>query len=344
LSKEPANPEERTNAKLSDRQKRGAIHEPLLRPMEIARNTQSPGADASSFRSLRPAGDEQVLKSSYNFYENWEGVQSTCPSCGWRLSLSRSHTLHENCRIEFLCGNCRETLIGVWLPTQAEAAFGDRFSVMMFGCLEAREKEPQLDCDLNIWMEEGFCAPKIEDSMLGLDWSLFGTRSFPDHLEDTSFQSPPEFVSYALSTLDAYSTAILAAHVERTPGVLHFSCSLKQKDADSQMQLEFVTTPERGKIMPGTAMLELLNAFPDLLRAKGIQEDAVYYLQGEGCPMLLPYPGRMLVKVSPFLRDRPLDLWPQATLSIVPTDELVIRARAVVEFVRDTEPMAGNPN
>jgi hypothetical protein len=110
------------------------------------------------------------------------------------------------------------------------------------------------------------------------------------------------------------------------------------------LQLEFVTTPERGEILPGAAMLELLNAFPDLLRAKGIREDAVYYLQGEGCPMLLAYPGRMLVKVSPFLRDRPLDLWPQATLSIAPTDELVVRAKAVVEFVQNTAPMTGNPN
>jgi hypothetical protein len=312
--------------------------------MEIARNPQSPGDDASGFKNPDPAGGKQALKSSYNFHETWEGVESTCPSCGGRVSLSRPNTLHGNDRIEFLCGNCREPLTGVWLPTQAEAAFGDRLSVLVFECLEAREKGFHREGDLKIWMEEGFCAPKIEDSMLGLDRHLFVTRKFPEHTEDTRFQSPPEFVSYALSTLDAYSTAILAAHVERTPGVLHFSCSLKQRDADSQLQLEFVTTPERGKIMPGVAMLELLNAFPDLLRAKGIQEDAVYYLQGEGCPMLLPYPGRMLVKVSPFLRDRPLDLWPQATLSIVPTDELVIRARAVVEFVRDTEPMAGNPN
>jgi hypothetical protein len=272
-------------------------------------------------------------------------VESTCPSCGWRVSLSRSHTIHKSDRIEFLCGNCRETLTGVWLPTQAQGAFGDRLSVMMFECLEAREKGFQRECDLKVWMEEGFCAPKIEDSMLGLDWSLFATRSFPEHSEDTSLRNPPEFVSYALSTLDAYGTAMLAAHIERTPlGVLHFSCRLKQREVDSQLQLEFVTTPERGKILPGTAMLELLNAFPDLLRAKGIQEDAVYYLQGEGCPMLLAYPGRMLVKVSPFLRDRPLELWPQATLSIAPTDELVIRAKAVVEFVQNTAPMAGNPN
>jgi hypothetical protein len=328
VSKQPTNPEERSDVKLPDRQKQNAIHEPQLRPKEIA---QSP--------------DKQVLKGGYNFYETWEGVESTCPSCGWRVSLSRSHTIHKNDRIEFLCGNCRETLTGVWHPTQAETAFGDRLSAMKFECLEAREKGFQRECDLKIWMEEGFCAPKIEDSMLGLDWSLFAARGFPEHCEDTSFRNPPEFVSYALSMLDAYSTAVLAAHIERTSlGILHFSCRLKQRDADSQLQLEFVTTSERGKILPGAAMLELLNAFPDLLRAKGIQEDAVYYLQGEGCPMLLAYPGRMLVKVSPFLRDRPLDLWPQATLSIAPTDELVVRAKAVVEFVQNTAPMTGTPN
>jgi hypothetical protein len=328
LRKQPTNPEERTDAKPPDRQKQNAMHEPLLRPKEIA---QPP--------------DKQVLKSGYNFYETWEGVESTCPSCGWRVSLSRSHTIHKNDRIEFLCGNCRETLTGVWHPTQAEAAFGDRLGAMMFECLEAREKGFQSECDLKIWMEQGFCAPKIEDSMLGLDWSLFAARGFPEHSEDTSFRNPPEFVSYALSTLDAYSTAVLASHIERTSlGVLHFSCRLKQRDADSQLQLEFVTTSERGKILPGAAMLELLNAFPDLLRAKGIQEDAVYYLQGEGCPMLLAYPGRMLVKVSPFLRGRPLDLWPQATLSIAPTDQLVVRAKAVVEFVQNTAPMTGTPN
>jgi hypothetical protein len=325
LSKQPTNPEERSDAKLSDRQKQNAIHEPQLRPKE------SP--------------DEQVLKSGYNFYDTWEGVESTCPSCGWRVSLSSSHTIHKNDRIEFLCGNCREPLTGVWPPTQTEATFDDRLSVMMFECLEAREKGFQREGDLNIWMEEGFCAPKIEDSMLGLDWSSFATRGFPEHSEDTAFRNPPEFVSYALSTLDAYSTAVLAAHIEHTSlGALHFSCRLKQQEVDSQLQLEFLTTPERGKILPGAAMMELLNAFPDLLRVKGIQEEAVYYLQGEGCPMLLSYPGRMLVRVSPFLRDRPLDLWPHATLSIAPTSELVIRAKAVVEFVQSTAPMTGNPN
>jgi hypothetical protein len=170
VSKQPTNPEERSDVKLPDRQKQNAIHEPRLGPKDIA---QSP--------------DEQVLNSGYNFYETWEGVESTCPSCGWRVSLSRSHTIHKNDRIEFLCGNCRETLSGVRLPTQAEAAIGDRLSMVMFECLEAREKGFQRECDLKIRMEEGFCAPKIEDSMLGLNWSSFATRSFPEHSEDTSF-------------------------------------------------------------------------------------------------------------------------------------------------------------
>ena len=155
-----------------------------------------------------------MLKSGYNFYETWEGVESTCPRCGWGVSLSRSHTIHENDRIEFLCRNCREILTAVWHPTQAQAVgFGDRLSMMMFECLEAHEKGSEGECDLKIWMEGGFCAPKIEDSMLGLDRSSFVTRNFPEPPQDTSFRSPPEFVSYALSTLDAYSTAILAAHV-----------------------------------------------------------------------------------------------------------------------------------
>ncbi len=336
MSKEPTNPDVRTDTELCDRQKQSAIHDPLLRPTEISQGGESP--------SCKGSGGKQVLRSSYNFQETWEGVESTCPSCGWQISLSSSHTLLESDRVVILCGNCREPLTGIWFPTQLKAGFGDSLSGMMFERLEAREKESERECDLKIWIEEGLCAPKIEDSMLGLDRSLFVTRKFPEHTQDTNFQSPPEFVSYALSTLDAYTTAILAAHVERPPGVLHFSCSLKQRDADSQLQLEFLATPARGKILPGTAMVELLSAFPDLLRAKGIQEDAIFYLQGEGCPMLLPYPGRMLVKVSPFLRDRPLDLWPQATLSIVPTDELVLRAKAIVEFVRDTEPMDGLPN
>ena len=82
------------------------------------------------------------------------------------------------------------TLTGVWLPTQAEAAFGDSLSVMMFECLEAREKGSERECDLKIWMEEGFCAPKIEDSMLGLDRSLFVTRKFPEHAKIPASRAP----------------------------------------------------------------------------------------------------------------------------------------------------------
>jgi hypothetical protein len=194
-------------------------------------------------------------------------------------------------------------------------------------------------------LEEGFCQPKIEDSMLGLDWSLFVSRDFPEHEGDTSFWNPPEFICYAYSTLDAYATAMLAAHFPRRPlGVLNFTCGLKQNKANARLQLEFVTMPERGSIDSGTAMLELLSSFPELLRSRGIEAGVVYYLEGQGCPMRLAYPGQMLPTVSPFLRDRPLDLWPLVTLSILPTEELVTRAQSIAEFVLDSASMDGSPN
>jgi hypothetical protein len=212
----------------------------------------------------------------------------------------------------------------------------------------AKLSPEQKDCVLRShkeWLEEGFSSPKIEDSMLGLDWSLFVARDFPEHAQDISFRNPPEFISYAYSTLDAYATAMLAAHFPRVPlGILTFTCKLKQNQLNSRLELEFITIPERGNIRPGTAMLELLESFPDLLRAKGLEEDAVYYLEGEGCPMLFAYPGRMLVTACPFLRDRPLDLWPEVSLAITPTEELVIRAQTLVEFVRNSDSRDGDPN
>jgi hypothetical protein len=195
------------------------------------------------------------------------------------------------------------------------------------------------------WLDGGFSSPKIEDSMIGLDWSLFVWRAFPKHAEDTSFRNPPEFISFAFSTLDAYATAMLAAHFPPIPlGTLAFTCRLKQNKLDSRLRLEFVTVPERGNIRPGTAMLELLNSFPEILRAKGLKAESVSYLEGEGCPMQLAYPGQMVVEVSPYLRDRPLDLWPEVTLSITPTQELVLRAQTLLEFLRDSASLEGDPN
>jgi len=195
------------------------------------------------------------------------------------------------------------------------------------------------------WMEEGGCQPKMEPSLLGLDWSSFVTRKFQDYAEQIRFLNPPEFISYGFSALDAYATAMLAANLSyRSNGVLNFTCGLKRHDPESQMQLEFATKPERGRIDPGSIMLDLLNSFPRLLQTKRIEAGAVLFLEGEGCGMQFGYPGRMVAKASPFLRDRPDELWPQVTLSLTPTEELRTRARDVLNFLLNSASMEGNPN
>jgi len=56
------------------------------------------------------------------------------------------------------------------------------------------------------------------------------------------------------------------------------------------------------------------------------------------------YPGRMLAKTSQFLRDRPVELWPQVSLSLTPTVELRIRAQTILRFMRSSTPLDGEPN
>ena len=193
--------------------------------------------------------------------------------------------------------------------------------------------------------EEGLCQPKMEPSLLGLDWSLFTTRKFPEYVDQIRFENPPEFISYGFSALDAYVTAMLAAHFSyRSLGVLNFTCSLKRSGPASQMHLEFATIPEQGRINPDSVMLEMLSTFPRLLQTKGIEAGAVFFLEGEGCGMQFAYPGQMVAKGSPFLRDRPDDLWPQVTLSLAPTDELRIRAQDILAFLLSSVAMEGNPN
>ena len=192
--------------------------------------------------------------------------------------------------------------------------------------------------------DEGFLSPKMESSLLDLDWSLFVPREFPEYAGQTSFWNPPEFISYAFSALDAYATAMLAAHFSyRSLGVLNFTCSLK-RCPESQMHLKFVTIPERGRIDPRSVMLELLRSFPRFLQTKRIEAGAVFFLEGEGCGMQFAYPGQMVAKASPFLRDRPDELWPQVKLSIAPTDELRIRAQDILAFLLNSIPVEGNPN
>jgi hypothetical protein len=211
-----------------------------------------------------------------------------------------------------------------------------RFRERIYPVLSQKEKDHIIG-GMKTWFEEGCCQPKMEPSLLGLDWSSFETRKFPEHDRQISFLNPPE--------LDAYATALLAANFSsESHGLLTFTCKLRQFDSECEMSLDFTTTAEQGRIDSGRILLELLSSFPVLLRAKNIEGGAVLFLEGDGCPMKCNYPGRMIASVSPFLRDRPVDLWPQAILVLMPTVELRKRALDILSFLRSADPIEENPN
>lgn len=64
----------------------------------------------------------------------------------------------------------------------------------------------------------------------------------------------------------------------------------------------------------------------------------------KGRSIQFAYPGQMVAKALPFLRDRPDELWPQVTLSLTPTDELRIRAQDILAFLLSSIALDGNPN
>jgi hypothetical protein len=190
-----------------------------------------------------------------------------------------------------------------------------------------------------LWLAEGYCQPKEEPSLIGLDWSSFSTRKFAEYM------NPPEFINYAFKALDAYATAILAAQFScLSLGILSFTCNLNRHDPESQMHMDLMTTPERGRIDPSSVELDLRRSFPRFLKTKRIEAREGYFLRGEGCRMRIAYPGQMVAKVSPFLRDRPDGLWPQATLSFPPTDEMRIRAQDILAFLLSSDDMDGRPS
>lgn len=196
---------------------------------------------------------------------------------------------------------------------------------------EARKRIIQATIE---WQEKGFSQPKVEPSLLGLDWSLFISRKFKEDAVPVSLCAPPEFVSCAHSAVDAYATAMLATRASYLSlGILNFICSLKLPDHHSDLYLELATIPEQGRIDPDIVVLDMLRSLPAVLRTKRFDESAVMFMEGEGCVMEFRYPGRMVLNQSPFLRDRPTDLWPQVTLSLTPTDELRIRARHILDFL-----------
>jgi hypothetical protein len=194
------------------------------------------------------------------------------------------------------------------------------------------------------WLEEGFSQPKLEDSLIGLDWSLFRARTFPEHENDILFRTPPEFMMYAFSALDAYVTALLGTDSANPGhGIFDYTCSLKQ-GAAADLHMELNCSPEQRNTGSRRLMLELLNSFPRLLEARGIETETVAYLIGPGHPMQFAYPGAMVASRSPYLCHRPAELWPAVTLSLAANDELVTRARKITAFLMNAEAEDGVPN
>jgi hypothetical protein len=192
--------------------------------------------------------------------------------------------------------------------------------------------------------EEGFSQPKLEDSLIGLDWSLFHPRTFPDHENDITFKRPPEFTMYAFSALDAYVTALLGTDSANPGhGIFDYTCSLKQ-GAAADLHMELNCSPEQRNTGSRRLMLELLTSFPRLLEARGIETETVAYLIGPGHPMKFAYPGAMVASRSPYLCHRPAELWPAVTLSLAANNELVTRARKITAFLVDAEAEDGVPN
>jgi hypothetical protein len=192
-------------------------------------------------------------------------------------------------------------------------------------------------------LQQGFCRPQLDCSLLGFDWSLFSARSFPEHAEDPAFLNPPEFLALGFSTLDAYVTAVLGAHLKHGDfGEMTFSCRLNKEKAKPKLRLEFATVSERRKPFPKSVDSELRKSFPELLQVKRLEAE-VCEVAANACRVVIAYPGKMIAERCPFLRNRPLDLWPEVRFKVLPTEELVARARDMVTFASDV-PFPGNPN
>jgi hypothetical protein len=209
-----------------------------------------------------------------------------------------------------------------------------------------RLSEEQKDRVLSVfrsWLQAGFSQPKLDDSLLGLDWSLFHPRTFPGHENDTSFGTPPEFMMYAFYALDAYVTALLGTDLaNREHGIFDYTCSLKQ-DTAADLQMELRSNPGQRNTAPRRLMVQLLNSFPRLLKARGIDAEEIAYLSS-GHRMQFAYPGQMVVSRSLYLCHRPAELWPAVTLRLAANYEIVTRARKITTFLVEAEGEDGVTN
>jgi hypothetical protein len=208
------------------------------------------------------------------------------------------------------------------------------------------EQIDHIEQEMKVWFDDGDCRPKLEPSFLvGLDWIGFQTREFPEYASLDAYRNPPEFITHAFLSLDAYAIALLASNISFSSfDEIFFCCALKQDNLDSKMYLKFVTLSQHGEIIPSSNMLELLSSFSELLRAREFNESSLNFLEGEGYPMRCAYPGRMVANVSRYLKDRPVDQWPVAYLPITLTEELRTRAQDILAFLRSSNDVEGKPS
>lgn len=185
-------------------------------------------------------------------------------------------------------------------------------------------------------IEDGFIQPKFVPSLLGLEWECFSTQEFTKRPERPDWIDPPEFAPIAFSILDAYSATLLSSGFEFEPEEpVSFRGRLTRFHEGPTMIELWIETP-RWPLDMSRNSNEIRNAFRDFLGAQGFEEAKTQFLwmEGPGCSLAICYPGKLETQKSPFLRSRPVEEWPCASLSIRVTEGLRSRARDVLEFVR----------
>jgi hypothetical protein len=137
---------------------------------------------------------------------------------------------------------------------------------------------------------------------------------------------------------------ILAAPLPfETLGALELICSLKRENASSPMHLEFRTVAQRSCLEAPSDAEAVVRSFAEALHARGIMKEPTLYTRARDYFVELAYPGVMIADVSPYLSNRPVDLWPQATLHLLPTEELCRSARQLVMLLQ-LPPFEGGPH
>lgn len=204
--------------------------------------------------------------------------------------------------------------------------------------LSAAERELTIQ-KLERWVEQGFCQPKLEPSLLGLDWDYFSTREFSERARHRDWIDPPEFTPITFSMLDAYAAAILSSAFAFEPKEsVSFRGRLTRFMLDGPTKLEIWTSAERWPLAMFDYAIEIHRAFRDFLDARGFDETNTWFtsMEGPGCPLSISYPGRLISQKSSLLRERPVEEWPCASLSIQVTEGLRSRAREVLAFIRNS--------